>query len=57
MRGRRRRRKPRKIGRNVRTEKVTEVKIVRRRKDPRKVTRVTIVRRRNGDVTVETYEL
>ena len=57
MRGRRRRRKPRKIGRNVRTEKVTEVKIVRGRKDPRKVTRVTIVRRRNGDVTVETYEL
>jgi len=57
MRGRRRRRKPRKIGCDVRTEKVTEVKIVRRRKDPRKVTRVTMVRRRNGDVTVESYEL
>jgi hypothetical protein len=57
VRGRRRRRKPRKIGRDVRTEKFTEVRIVRSPKDPRQVTKVTIVRRRNGDVTVETYEL
>ena len=59
MRGRRRRRrrKPRKSGRAVRTERFTEVRIERSRKDPRQVTKVTIVRRRNGDVTVERYEL
>ena len=59
MRGRRRRRrKPRKnIGRDVRTEKFTEVRIVRSRKEPGRSTKVTIVRSRNGDVTVETYEL
>jgi len=56
-RRRRRRRKPRKIGRDVRTEKFTEERIVRSPKDPRQVTEVTIVRRRNCDVTVETYEL
>jgi hypothetical protein len=56
-RRRRRRRKTRKIGRDVRTEKFTEVRIVRRREDPRKVTKATIVRLRYGDVTVETYEL
>jgi hypothetical protein len=56
-RRRRRRRKPRRIGRDVRTEKFTEVRIVRSPKDLRQVTKVTIVRRRNGDVTVETYEL
>ena len=64
---RRRRRKNRKIGRGTRgrgargrgarSEKFTEVNIVRRGKGTGKLAKVTIVRRRNGDITVETYEL
>ena len=56
---RRRRRKNRKIdrGRGARSEKFTEVNIVRRGKGTGKLAKVTIVRRRNGDITVETYEL
>lgn len=54
---RRRRRKNRKIGRGARSEKFTEVNVVRRGKGTGKLVKVTIVRRRNGDITVETYEL
>ena len=53
----RRRRKKRKSGRGARSEKYTEVNIVRRGKATGRVAKVTKVRRRNGDVTEETYEL
>ena len=59
---RRHRRKNRKIGRGTRgrgacSEKFTEVNVVRRGRGTGKLAKVTIVRRRNGDITVETYEL